>query len=110
MISMFFGCSGLTTLDGSGFDTGNVIDMRGMFDDCDGLILLDVSGFDTKNVIDLSGMFCGCTGLRTLDLSSFSLASWDFKAWYTFIVTTTVVYPIDDPKWASLMEENPKLR
>ena len=69
---MFNGCSGLTSLDVSGFDTGNVTSMDGMFYDCSGLTSLDVSGFDTQNVTNLRSMFYGCSGLTSLDVSGFN--------------------------------------
>ncbi len=72
MSSMFDGCSGLTSLDVSSFNTGNVTDMRYMFNGCSGLTSLDVSNFNTSNVTDMSGMFDGCSGLTSLDVSSFN--------------------------------------
>ena len=68
---MFYGCSALTTLDLSSFDTQNVTDMNGMFYDCSALETLDLSNFDTQNVTDMNNMFSGCSALETLDLSSF---------------------------------------
>ena len=52
---MFYGCSGLTSLDVSGFNTDNVTDMGWMFAGCSGLTSLDVSGFNTSNVTNMSG-------------------------------------------------------
>ena len=68
---MFSGCSGLTSLDVSGFDTGKVTNMSHMFGNCSGLTSLDVSGFDTGNVTDMDRMFSGCRGLTSLDVSGF---------------------------------------
>ena len=68
---MFYGCSGLTSLDVSGFDTSNVTYMWQMFYGCSGLTSLDVSGFDTSNVTDMNGVFGGCSGLTSLDVSGF---------------------------------------
>ena len=72
MVSMFYHCSGLTSLDVSKFDTKNVRDMTHMFNGCSGLTTLDVSKFDTQNVCWMRSMFCGCSGLTTLDLSNFN--------------------------------------
>ena len=66
---MFYGCSGLTSLDLSGLDTSCVADMSSMFDGCSGLTSLDVSGLDTSKVTDMRSMFRGCSGLTSLDLS-----------------------------------------
>jgi len=72
MRSMFSGCSDLTSLDVSGFNTQNVTDIRYMFSDCSGLTSLDLSNFNTQNVTDMTNMFAGCSGLTTLDVSGFN--------------------------------------
>ena len=68
---MFYGCSSLTSLDVSGFKNDNVTNMFGMFHGCSGLTSLDVSGFKTDNVTDMSWMFDGCSSLTSLDVSGF---------------------------------------
>ncbi len=75
MISMFEGCSGLTSLDLSNFNTANVTDMSGMFRDCSGLTSLDLSSFNTANVTDMNTMFAFCNGLTTLNVSNFNTAN-----------------------------------
>ena len=47
---MFDGCSRLSSLDVSGFDTSGVTDMTNMFNACTRLTGLDLSGFDTSKV------------------------------------------------------------
>ena len=74
MLNMFNGCSGLTSLDVSGFNTAQVTSMSGMFRDCFGLTNLDLSGFNTDKVINMGGMFYGCSGLTSLDVSGFNTA------------------------------------
>ena len=69
---MFRGCSGLTSLDLSHFNTQNVTDMRDMFSGCSGLTSLDLSSFNTQNVTNMVEMFSGCRGLTSLDLSHFN--------------------------------------
>ena len=69
MISMFYGCSSLTSLDLSGWNTSNVTYMGSMFYDCNGLKSLDLSSFNTSNVTDMPSMFSKCSGLTSLDLS-----------------------------------------
>ena len=66
MVAMFYRCSGLTSLDLSHFNTQNVTDMRGMFWDCSGLTSLDLSHFNTQNVFDMSRMFSGCSALTSI--------------------------------------------
>ncbi len=72
MFCMFTGCSGLTSLDLSGFDTQNVTNMQFMFEGCSGLTSLDLSDFNTQNVTTMSAMFFNCIGLTSLDLSDFN--------------------------------------
>ena len=75
MLSMFHGCSGLTSLDLSGFDTSAVTSMDYMFSDCSSLTSLDLSGFDTSAVTSMSRMFAYCSGLTSLDLSGFNTSA-----------------------------------
>ena len=72
MNGMFYGCSGLTSLDVKNFNTQNVTTMWTMFSGCSGLTSLDLSHFNTQNVTDMDGMFSGCSGLTSLDLSHFN--------------------------------------
>ena len=74
MHAMFYGCSGLTTLDVSKFNTAKVTHMTFMFSGCSGLTSLDVSKFNTANVEYMYHMFNGCSGLTSLNLSSFNTA------------------------------------
>ncbi len=74
MSNMFNFCSGLTSLDLSGFNTDKVTDMSTMFNNCRGLTSLDLSSFNTSNVTKMSYMFSYCTSLRSIDLSSFNTA------------------------------------
>ena len=65
---MFDGCSSLTSLDLSSFNTQNVTNMEYMFYDCNSLISLDLSNFNTQNVDDMRGMFFNCNSLISLNL------------------------------------------
>ena len=70
---MFSGCSNLTSVDVSGFDTRNVTDMGTMFYNCSNLTSVDVSGFDTGNVeASMYGMFFNCRSLTNVDVSHFN--------------------------------------
>ena len=71
MYEMFSNCFGLKSLDISGFKTDNVTNMHMMFYNCSGLTSLDVSGFKTDNVTKMDAMFSDCSGLTSLDLSGF---------------------------------------
>ena len=72
---MFYGCSGLTSLDLSRFNTTNVTSMLSMFYGCSALTSLNVSSFNTANVTDIRSMFRNCTGLTSLDLGNFNTAN-----------------------------------
>ena len=63
---MFRGCSGLTSLDVTHFNTAKVTDMERMFYNCNSLTSLDVSNFNTANVTTMRSMFSNCSGLTSL--------------------------------------------
>lgn len=75
MSYMFCGCSALTSLDVSHFDTSQVDGMNGLFEGCSSLTALDLSNFDTSMLGEMNSMFSDCTALTTLDLSNFD-PSW----------------------------------
>ena len=68
---MFNGCSALSSLDLSNFNTAIVTNMSYMFSDCSTLSSLDLSNFNTAIVSDMSLMFGSCSTLSSLDLSNF---------------------------------------
>ena len=69
MSGMFYGCSALTSLDLSKWNTSRVTDMSGMFDGCSALKSLDLSGWNTSKVTVMGNMFRDCSGLTSLGLS-----------------------------------------
>ena len=75
MSSMFYRCSGLTSLDLSGFNTSAVTSMDYMFAYCSGLTSLDLSGFNTSAVTSMLSMFYRCSGLTSLNLSGFNTSA-----------------------------------
>ncbi len=75
MNGMFYGCSSLTSLNLSNFNTANVTDMSYMFYSCSVLTSLDLSNFNTANVTNMSYMFYNCSKLTSLDLSNFNTAN-----------------------------------
>ena len=70
--NMFGGCSSLTSLDLSNFNTSKVTNMSSMFSSCSSLTSLDVSNWNTSNVTDMNYMFYYCNSLTSLDLSNFN--------------------------------------
>ena len=75
LLGMFAGCSSLTSLDLSSFNTSKVTDMRGLFAGCKNLTSLNVSSFNTSNVQHMDAMFKGCSSLTSLDLSNFNTSN-----------------------------------
>lgn len=75
MNAMFYGCSGLTSLDLSGWDTSSVTDMRAMFYSCSNLNPIDVSGWDVSHVVNMSNMFANCSSLDKLDFTGWNTAN-----------------------------------
>ena len=63
---MFEGCSGLDSLDLSGWNTANATSMRSMFSNCSSLNSLNLSGWNTANVTNMRQMFQGCSKLTTI--------------------------------------------
>ena len=74
MGNMFNGCSALTSLDLTNFNTAKVTNMGNMFEGCSALKSLDLTNFNTANVTDMSFMFKGCSALKSLDLTNFNTA------------------------------------
>ena len=66
---MFFGCSKLTNIDLSSFNTKNVTNMSWMFDRCSKLTNIDLSSFNTENVTDMFKMFSYCSNLKKISIN-----------------------------------------
>ena len=69
---MFSGCSSLTNIDLSNFNTQKVTDMSNMFANCRSLTNIDLSKFNTQNAINMSYMFYECISLTNIDISNFN--------------------------------------
>ena len=65
---MFYGCTNLTKIDLSFFETDNVINMSYMFYDCSNLAKIDLFSLKIKNVINMSYMFYNCYNLEKIGL------------------------------------------
>ena len=61
MFGMFEGCSSLTNIDLSNFNTQNVTDVSFMFSRCSSLKNINLSYFNTQNVTNMSNMFNECS-------------------------------------------------
>ena len=72
MFSMFSCCTSLVSINFTNFITSQVEQMDYMFFECSSLISLNLSSFDTSKVTDMNSMFSYCSSLSSLDLSYFS--------------------------------------
>ena len=66
---MFSGCSSLTSLNLSSFNTNKVTDMDSMFEDCSKLASLDLSNFNCNNIKSMENMFKNCKNLKLENIS-----------------------------------------
>ena len=66
MSYMFYGCTGLTSLDLTGFQTPNLKNMEYMFFNCSNLTRVDLSSFNTAGVTNMNYLFRGCSRLATI--------------------------------------------
>lgn len=71
MYSTFGGCTSLTNLNVSKFNTSQVTNMNSMFFKCK-FSQIDVTNFNTENVTDMNSMFCNCDNLESLDVTNFN--------------------------------------
>ncbi|HGW2854599.1 TPA: BspA family leucine-rich repeat surface protein [Enterococcus faecalis] len=62
--------SKLDTVDLSGLDTSQLVDMSNMFNGCVAS-KIDLDGWNTSNVTRMTSMFSGCNQIKKLDLGSF---------------------------------------
>ena len=70
-ICMFYGCSNITEINFSNFNTEEVVSMAFMFYKCSSLKSLDLSHFSTAKVENMYGMFFGCSGLSQIIFDNF---------------------------------------
>ena len=71
---MFNGCTKLTNINFSGWNTDSLVNMSYMFQDCTSLDVLDLSMFDTSKVTDMQKLFYNCK------TNSLILDGWDFSS------------------------------
>ena len=80
---MFSGCSDITEIDFSNFDTTQIIQMNYMFYGCSSLTSLNIDNFDTSQVTFIHYMFYNCSSLASLNLSNFDTSKVE-KMYYMF--------------------------
>jgi len=76
MYGMFWSCTGLTSLDISGFTFKNDVDLGSMFNGCSKLetVTFPKTAGDSQ-IKSMSSMFNGCSSLKSLDLSRLDTSS-----------------------------------
>ena len=75
MISIFYECISLTSLDLRGFDTSFTTEMSYAFYNCNNLISLNLLNFNTSLVTTMVSMFEGCHSLTSIELTSFDTSN-----------------------------------
>ena len=90
LLDMFQGCTNLTTVDASDWDTSNVTSMERMFSSCRSLTELDLSDLNTSQVTNMQNMFSGCSNLISLDLSNFDMSNVASKTSSMFAACTSL--------------------
>ena len=78
MYSMFRSCTALTSIILSNVVTTKVTDMHRMFDGCNSLTYLDLSEFRSSNSLQVYNMFEGCSKLKSLDISNLDSTKFEF--------------------------------
>ena len=69
-LNIFKGCSNITEIDLSYFDTSYIKDMSEMFNGCSSLKSINLTNTNTFNVKYMNNMFSGCSSLKSLDLTN----------------------------------------
>lgn len=63
-----FNTSNVTSMGGNGGNEG-----KGVFSGCSNITSLDLSSWNTSKVTDIGELFQGCSSLKTIDLSNFNM-------------------------------------
>ena len=64
MCLMFYGCSSLTNIDLTKFNTNKIIDMSGMFQGCSSLTYVKLFNFNSNNMTKIGGICGECPSLN----------------------------------------------
>ena len=72
--NMFNGCSDITEMDLSNFNTSLVTLMCNMFYGCSSLTSMNFNNFHSLQVTHMHDLFSGCTSLTSLNLSNFDIS------------------------------------
>lgn len=69
--NMFYGCTGLASINWGATDTRNISDMSDMFNGCRSLTSLNLNQFSTPKLSKADRMFAGCEQLISLKICNF---------------------------------------
>lgn len=94
---MFRGCSNLTTIDVSNWDTNAMTDMSYTFNKCSNLRNIDVANWKTGNVTKLDFIFEGCSSLTQIDVSRWDVSK--VTTLYSSFGNCSSLTTIDVSKW-----------
>ena len=75
MTSLFKGCSELSSINLSNFDTSHVTTFKDMFYGCSKLLSIDLTTFDTSRVKTISFMFYNCSNLEIINFGNIKTSS-----------------------------------
>ena len=94
---LFQNCKNLKSLDLSKWViTSNVTDMRYIFSGCSSLTNLNLSNFDTSNVTKTDYMFANCWGLTNLNIKSFTFDKvTSFDSMLSGVPSSAIIYVKD---------------
>ena len=70
-VNMFYGCSDITEMDLSNFESSYVDNMGWMFRNCTSLTSINLSNFYTTSATKFNRLFQNCSSLTSVDLSKF---------------------------------------
>lgn len=73
MYATFSGCTGLTSIDVSGWNTSKIINFANAFYNCSSLTSLNCSNWNVSSCTNFASMFSGCYGLTSLNVSGWTL-------------------------------------
>jgi surface protein len=81
---LFSGCKYLTEIDMTTWDTSKANSMVSMFEGCTSLTTVKGAGLDTSNVAryGMQNMFYNCTSLTYLDISNWTIVSNSYNMFY----------------------------
>lgn len=75
MMSMFFSCSSLTSLNLANWDVSSATNMSYMFFRCSSLTSLDLANWNVSNVTNMSYMFSGCSVLADPNIGEWNVSN-----------------------------------